>query len=456
MYSDLEITSHTAEPLEDSRKFNLDVAGPRVLFCADSSVDLMLKSGVSQYIEFKSVDSSFMCDADGKLSTVPDSRASIFKDRELSLKEKNQLMRFFKLVQQHLASGGDGDENSRISEEDLESPFVDYLKKMQLPQKIKSIILYAIAMADYDQDSIDACKDVIKTKDGIDRLSLYHSSVGRFPNVLGAVIYPMYGQGELPQAFCRRAAVKGCLHVLRMPLSALLVEKSSGCYKGVRLASGQDIFSHKLVLDPSFVIPLPLASAPPSFLLESSGDIGPENGKGKVARGIFITRHSLKADVSSFLAVYPPRALYPEQSTSIRVLQIGSNVAVCPSNMFVLCLSSLCDDADQGKKLLHASMNALFSLHVSEKVESSSSVQSENTEEVKPSLLWSALYIQELSTGSFGTISSTPMPDGNLHFNDVINATVKLFHMMYPDEEFFPEEASSENLEDDDEPTPES
>jgi hypothetical protein len=26
-------------------------------------------------------------------------------------------------------------------------------------------------------------------------------------------VYPIYGQGELPQAFCRRAAVKGCIHV---------------------------------------------------------------------------------------------------------------------------------------------------------------------------------------------------------------------------------------------------
>ena len=35
----------------------------------------------------------------------------------------------------------------------------------------------------------------------------------RFPNALGAFMYPIYGQGELPQAFCRCAAVKGCIHV---------------------------------------------------------------------------------------------------------------------------------------------------------------------------------------------------------------------------------------------------
>jgi GDP dissociation inhibitor len=35
----------------------------------------------------------------------------------------------------------------------------------------------------------------------------------RFANAVGAFIYPMYGHGELPQAFCRCAAVKGALYV---------------------------------------------------------------------------------------------------------------------------------------------------------------------------------------------------------------------------------------------------
>lgn len=37
-------------------------------------------------------------------------------------------------------------------------------------------------MADYDQENGDASKSVLKTKEGIDRLALYHSSVGRLPS----------------------------------------------------------------------------------------------------------------------------------------------------------------------------------------------------------------------------------------------------------------------------------
>ncbi|XP_030935250.1 rab escort protein 1-like isoform X2 [Quercus lobata] len=451
LYSHVEISSFVPEILDDehSRKFNIDLCGPRVLFCADKSIDLILKSGANQYIDFKSIESSFVCDASGRLTNVPDSRAAIFKDKSLGLTEKNQLMRLFKLVQQHL--GGGENENERISGQDLESPFVEFLKKMRLPPKIKSIILYAIAMADYDQDNVELCEDVLKTKDGIDRLALYNSSVGRFPNAFGAFLYPIYGHGELPQAFCRRAAVKGCIHVLRMPMIALLMDKCTGHYKGVRLSSGQDLFSHQLILDPSSVVPLPLISSPTDSPRENRQILGLGDEKRKVARGICITRSSLRPDTSNFLVVYPPRSLYPEQVTSIRALQIGSDLAVCPSGMFVLYFCTLCHDANQGIKSLNAAMDSLLTLPKSSHSESSTTVHSENSAEVKPTVLWKALYIQELTMDQFESINSTAMPDGKFNYNNILDAALKLFQKMYPDEEFFPETVSPENPEDDNE-----
>ena len=107
-------------------------------------MDLILKSRANQYLEFKGVDVSFVYNENGKLTSVLDSRAAIIKDKSLGLTEKNQLMRFFKLVQQHLDDeGGNENEsgNSRISEQDLESPFIEFLNKMRLPPKIK---LYTI------------------------------------------------------------------------------------------------------------------------------------------------------------------------------------------------------------------------------------------------------------------------------------------------------------------------
>jgi len=55
----------------------------------------------------------------------------------------------------------------------------------------------------------------------------------------------------------------------------------------------------------------------------------------------------------------------------------------------------LCNNADEGKNLLKAAMNALLTLPASGNTESISSVQSDS-EDTKPIVLWSALYIQKL------------------------------------------------------------
>ncbi|CAA7017066.1 unnamed protein product [Microthlaspi erraticum] len=450
LYSSVEISSFEPEILEEhSRRFNVDLCGPRVIFCADESINLMLKSGSNNYVEFKSIDASLVGDSSGELRNVPDSRAAIFKDKSLTLLEKNQLMKFFKLVQSHLAPSTENDATTtvRISEEDMETPFVDFLAKMRLPPKIKSIILYSIAMLDYDQEDTETCRYLLKTKEGIDRLALYITSMSRFPNALGALIYPIYGQGELPQAFCRRAAVKGCIYVLRMPIIALLLDKESGGYKGVRLASGQEIFSQKLILDPCITLGDESLSSLTDEQKETLRVLVPKtiSSKGKIARGICIIRGSVKADISNALIVYPPKSLFLEQLTSIRVLQLGSGLAVCPAGMHVLYLSTLCDDDDQGKKALLSAMTTLIKPPVPENLHSVSVAENDGTE-AKPSLLWRALYVQELVKGEFGgSISSASSPDGNLNYNEIVESAVKLYEqLMGSEKELFKEETSPE------------
>ncbi|RZC90148.1 hypothetical protein C5167_044777 [Papaver somniferum] len=426
IYSDIEISSLPEEESVKacSRKFNLDLSGPRVMFCADSVVNLLLKSGGKHHVEFKSIDCSFIYGANGELSAVPDSRSAIFKDRSLGLTEKNQLMRFFKLVQAHIEGSTEhaegSDESRRIKNEDLESPFIEFLNKQRLPTKIKSMILYAIAMADYDQEKPELCKNLLKTKDGIESLALFHSSIGRFTNALGAMIYPIYGQGELPQAFCRCAAVKGAIYVLRMPVTALLLSKENGDYKGVRLASGQEILSQHLVINPSVTGP---SSPPrdPNLPEECSESDGKVEVIEKIARGICIIRGSIKSDLPNLLV------------SSIRVLQLGSGLSVCPSGMSVLYLSTLCVDVIQGKKSLYAAMNTLVVPPSSENPKDTSSIQSENAGDAKPTLLWNAIFIQELEKAtSGGAITSCLTPDGNLDYRNILESSEKVYVFVQP------------------------
>ncbi|KAF2540320.1 hypothetical protein F2Q68_00033122 [Brassica cretica] len=380
---------------------------------------------IKQLIEFKSTDASFVGDSSGELRNVLDSRAAIFKDKGLTRLEKNLLMKFFKLVQTHLASSStEHDETAvKVSEEDMESPFVEFLSKMRLPPKIKSILLYGIAMLDHDQDNTEeTCEHVLKTTEGIDRLALYITSIGRFSNALGALMYPVYGQGELPQAFCRRAAVKGCIYVLRMPVTSLLLDKAS-----VRLASGQEIFSQKLVLDQCVTVGLESLSPLTDQQKETIRVLVPNeiSSKEKIARGICIIRGSVRADISNALVVYPPKSLFPEQLTAVRVLQLG-------------------------KGALLSAMSTLIREQVPENLQTDSIVEND-TAVTKPVVLWRALYVQELVKGEFGgDISSTSSPDGNLNYNEIVESTVKLYEQLMGSGELFKEETSQENTAEED------
>ncbi|XP_074286820.1 rab escort protein 1 [Silene latifolia] len=438
----------------------LDVSGPRVLFCADAAIQLLLTSQVSHYLEFKAVDQNLIYDGDKScFLNVPDSKFAIFKDKAFTLPEKNKLGMFFKRVNAHLT----GDADLCISDDDLDTPFFEFLSNFGLPKRIIGIILYAIALADYDQENVEASNNLLKTRDGINRLALYHSSVGRFPNAHGAMLYPMYGQGELPQAFCRRAAVKGSIYVLRMPVAALLTDKDTGLYKGVRLASGQDIFSQKLIMDPDLAVPHGLALSTPENSEKNSNHSCSRDLEKKVARAICITKTSLKSDSLNLLIVLPPRSLYNEQATSVRALQMSGNSAVCPVGMFVVHLSTLCNDANQGERLLTAAIDVLFRQPTSgsadddpaEGPSKTSDDTSSVQEEQRPVLEWRALYIQDITEESVHTISTTPSPDGNLGYNDLFDATERMFQQMYPGEVFFPEQAAPKDEEHDEDVDPE-
>mgnify|MGYP004726853073 CR=1 FL=1 len=62
LYSSVEVHVYSPEKvLDDSlqKEFNLDLAGPKVLFCADPMVDLIVDVDVQNCMSFMSVDTSY-------------------------------------------------------------------------------------------------------------------------------------------------------------------------------------------------------------------------------------------------------------------------------------------------------------------------------------------------------------------------------------------------------------
>ena len=74
-----------------SRPCNIDLA-PKLLFSKSTSVDLLIKSGTSNYLEFQNVPRNFFYSSD-KFVEIPFSKSEIFTSSALTFKEKRQLVR---------------------------------------------------------------------------------------------------------------------------------------------------------------------------------------------------------------------------------------------------------------------------------------------------------------------------------------------------------------------------
>ena len=69
-----------------SRPCNIDLC-PKLLFSKSTSVDMLLKSGTSHYLEFQNVPKNFFYSSTGMVE-IPFSKSEIFMHKSLSLKEK--------------------------------------------------------------------------------------------------------------------------------------------------------------------------------------------------------------------------------------------------------------------------------------------------------------------------------------------------------------------------------
>ena len=362
-----------------SRKFNLDITS-KFLFSAGALVKTIIKANISHYAEFKVVDRILMC-RDDDIVEVPCNRADVFSSTFLSMIEKRMLMKFLTFCLEY-------DETAEEIEEYKGKPFHEFLKSRRLSEKLQMFVIYSIAMVKPDTVTETA---LIETKNFIKSLGKY----GKSP-----FIWPLFGTGELPQAFCRMSAVFGGLFCLRKTAESLSFDTE--CIKVV--IDGQNIDCKQIVLEKSYL--------PNKYHL-----IGEDN---MTSKAILITNHSLISSSEehvSFLTI-PPLAGKQEL---VNVVEVGPASSACPSGLFVLYLtcpsqSTAIEDLQEYTQLLTC------------KVEDSK----------KPKLLWS-LYFNQVEF-KFKDVPKnvfvTSMPGSTLGFKSAVEEAENIFNLICPEEEF--------------------
>eukprot|EP00768_Dysnectes_brevis_P000694 gnl/Dysnectes_brevis/1154_a1288_3827.p1 GENE.gnl/Dysnectes_brevis/1154_a1288_3827~~gnl/Dysnectes_brevis/1154_a1288_3827.p1 ORF type:complete len:491 (+),score=204.07 gnl/Dysnectes_brevis/1154_a1288_3827:22-1473(+) len=220
-----------------SRDWNIDLV-PKFIMSAGKLVAALRHADVLKYLDFGRVGGSFVIRDEKKggkkVHRVPSNAKAVLASKLMTLFEKRRMKNLLEYIQ-HYEQDPEGHEPSRTTMRELYASY-------KLSENTQDFMGHAMALYttnEYlDQPALETCR----------RIKLYVRSMARYGQ--SPYIYPLYGLGDLPQAFARLSAVWGGTYMLNQPLDELLFDEA-GHVRGIR--SGESTAYAPIVIgDPSY------------------------------------------------------------------------------------------------------------------------------------------------------------------------------------------------------------
>ncbi|VDK49703.1 unnamed protein product [Anisakis simplex] len=218
------------------RDWNVDLI-PKFLMANGSLVKLLIHTGVTRYLEFKSIEGSYVYKG-GKIYKVPADEMEALATSLMGMFEKRRFKKFLIWVQNF-------DINNKATYEGMD-PTIHTMQqvydKFGLDENTADFTGHALAL--YRDDNY---KNELFGP-SVEKIRLYSDSLARYGK--SPYLYPLYGLGELPQGFARLSAIYGGTYMLDKPVEKLVYENG----KVIGVQSGVDVVKCKQVYcDPSYV-----------------------------------------------------------------------------------------------------------------------------------------------------------------------------------------------------------
>ncbi|VDM42525.1 unnamed protein product [Toxocara canis] len=228
-----------AKPSTDmgrGRDWNVDLI-PKFLMANGSLVKLLIHTGVTRYLEFKSIEGSYVYKG-GKVYKVPADEMEALATSLMGMFEKRRFKKFLIWVQNF-------DINNKATYEGMD-PAVHTMQqvyeKFGLDENTADFTGHALALYRDDNYKNELFAPTVE------KIRLYSDSLARYGK--SPYLYPLYGLGELPQGFARLSAIYGGTYMLDKPVDCIVYEDG----KVVGVKSGNDVAKCKQVYcDPSYV-----------------------------------------------------------------------------------------------------------------------------------------------------------------------------------------------------------
>jgi len=204
----------------------------------------LVRTGVTRYLEFKAVDGAFVLNR-GRVERVPATDMEALRSPLMGLFEKRRARSFFIYVQDWRAD----DPRTHAGRDLARLPMGALYAEFGLDPATVDFIGHGLALHTDDAYLNSPAADTVA------RIQLYNDSLHRFAGTRSPYIYPLYGLGELPQAFARLAAVHGGTYMLGQADAEVVWEEEEGSGKkravGVRTAAGT-AHAPLVIGDPSY------------------------------------------------------------------------------------------------------------------------------------------------------------------------------------------------------------
>jgi len=302
--------------LGESRDYNVDLV-PKFLMASGLMVKFLLKTGVTRYLEFQSVQNSYVY-KDKKIHRVPTTPMEVMSSSLMGVFEKRRCKEFVSYVQNYKPEDPKTHDGFDIMRQNM----TELYKKFSLDENTQSFLGHALALYINDDYLKRPAVETIK------KIELYRDSLNQY-NGQSPFIYPRYGLGELPQAFARLAAIYGGTYMLDRKIDEIVYQ--GGKVVGVK-SQGETAKCKLVVGDPSYF---------------------PDKVKktGKVARIICILNHPIPNTnaESSLQIILPQREV--KRGYDIYVMCISSEFFVVPKGKFCAIVSSNLEGNDWEKEL---------------------------------------------------------------------------------------------------------